>query len=173
MTCLTVDTANPRRLSLEALSEVLNPPPPVDYLDYAENKVSFSERESPFKGNYNRNLFGYFDEILRALSPDDPCRIVTLAKSAQLGGTVLANIFTCGSIEMDPVDFLYVHPTEGNAKRWSKMKLSPMLKNSASLKALFRSRLAMAAIPFFTRSGWMVVELSRSPVRTRRHRSAR
>ncbi|MEW4461897.1 terminase gpA endonuclease subunit [Roseibium algicola] len=137
MTCLTVDTANPRRLSLEVLSEVLNPPPPVDYLDYAENKVSFSERESPFKGNYNRNLFGYFDEILRALSPDDPCRIVTLAKSAQLGGTVLANIFTCGSIEMDPVDFLYVHPTEGNAKRWSKMKLSPMLKNSASLKALF------------------------------------
>ena len=29
--------------------------------------------------------------ILLALSPDDPCRIVSLAKSAQLGGTVLAN----------------------------------------------------------------------------------
>lgn len=137
MTFMSVETANPTKLSGLALATVLKPAPPVDYLEYAETKVHLSERETPYPGPYNSELFCYFNEVLNALHPDDPCRVVTLAKSAQLGGTVLANIFTCGSIEMDPGDFLYVHPTEGNAKRWSKMKLSPMLKNSASLKSLF------------------------------------
>ena len=75
------------------LAEALEPPPPVDYLAWAETNIVFSKRESPMPGPYNRERFSYFDEILTALSPDDPCRIVTLSKSAQLGGTVLANIF--------------------------------------------------------------------------------
>ncbi|MBQ4826567.1 phage terminase large subunit family protein [Leisingera sp. HS039] len=121
----------------DVLAEVLDPPPPVDYLTWAEHNIEFSERESEFSGPYNRQRFRYFDAILMALSPEDPCRIVTLAKSAQLGGTVLANIFTGGSMDMDPGDFLYVHPTEENARRWSKMKLQPMLKGTTALRKIF------------------------------------
>ena len=121
----------------DVLAEILTPPPPVDYLKWAEDNIVFSERESEFSGPYNRQRFRYFDEILQALSPDDPCRIVSLSKSAQLGGTVLANIFTGGSMDMDPGDFLYVHPTHDNAVRWSKMKLSPMLKGTTALRKIF------------------------------------
>ncbi|CAD7036483.1 terminase [Pseudorhizobium halotolerans] len=137
MTSIIVETANADRIGREVLAEILTPPPEVDYLAWAEKNIVFSERESPFPGRYNRDLFPYFDEILRALSPADPCRIVTIMKSAQLGGTVVANIFTLGSIEMDPGDILYVHPTESNAQRWSKMKLAPMLRNTSSLTRLF------------------------------------
>ncbi|MBG6148094.1 phage terminase large subunit GpA-like protein [Labrenzia sp. EL_142] len=137
MNCHVAETANPERLAYDAMADAWTPPPKVDYLKWAEDNIVLSERESPYPGPYNRDLFGYFDEVLRAMSPDDPCRIVTLKKSAQLGGTVLANIFCCGSLEMVPGDFLYVHPTEGNAQRWSKQKLAPMLKNTASLRALF------------------------------------
>jgi phage terminase large subunit GpA-like protein len=121
----------------DVLAEILDPPPPIDYLKWAEDNIVFSDRESEFAGPYNRQRFRYFDEILLALSPDDPCRIVSLAKSAQLGGTVLANIFTGGSMDMDPGDFLYVHPTDENARRWSKMKLSPMLKGTTALRKIF------------------------------------
>ncbi|ARO22934.1 phage terminase large subunit GpA protein [Rhizobium sp. TAL182] len=137
MTSVIVDTANAQRVGYDVMAQVLTPPPEVDYLGWAERNIVFSERESPYPGPYNRNLFAYFDEVLRALSPDDPCRVVTIAKSAQIGGTVVANIFTGGSIEMDPGDFLYVHPTENNAQRWSKMKLAPMLRNTTSLAKLF------------------------------------
>ncbi|MDX3929212.1 MAG: phage terminase large subunit family protein [Shinella sp.] len=137
MNSVLVDTANARRIGYEVLAEILQPPPEVDYLAWAEANIVFSERESPFPGPYNRNLFAYFDEVLRALSPDDPCRIVSVAKSAQIGGTVVANIFTGGSMDMDPGDFLYVHPTENNAQRWSKMKLAPMLRNTTALARLF------------------------------------
>lgn len=121
----------------DVLADVIDPPPPVDYLTWAEENIVFSSRESPLPGPYNRERFSYFDEILRALSPDDPCRVVTLSKSAQLGGTVLANIFTGGSMDMDPGDFLYVHPTDENARRWSKMKLAPMLKGTTALRKIF------------------------------------
>lgn len=137
MTHMIVETANAEYVALDAFCEVMTPPPPVDYLAWAVDNIKFSKRESNFAGDYNRELFPYFDEILRALSPDDPCRVVTVQGSAQIGKTVVANIFTLGSVAMDPGDFLVVHPTEPNAKRWSKMKLAPMLKNTASLKHLF------------------------------------
>lgn len=140
MTSMIVNVANARRICDDVFAEVMTPPPPVDYLGWAESNIVFSERESPLPGPYNRDLFFYFDEILRALSPSDPCRIVTLKKSAQLGGTVLANIFCGGSMDMDPGDFLYVHPTDSNAQRWSKMKLAPMLKGTTSLAKLFPMR---------------------------------
>jgi phage terminase large subunit GpA-like protein len=134
---LDIGVTSAEWLAADIMADVLNPPPAVDYLDWAEKNIVFSKRESPLPGPYSRERFSYFNEILGALSPDDPCRIVTLAKSAQLGGTVLANIFTGGSMDMDPGDFLYVHPTEENARRWSKMKLAPMLKGTTSLQRIF------------------------------------
>ena len=128
---------NPRRLAFEALATVAEPPPPVDYLAWARENIVFSERISAFPGPYDEKLFPFFSEILGALSPEDPCSIVTLHKSAQLGGTILANIFTLGTMDMDPCDFLYVHPTEENAARWSKTKLMPLVRETEAIRALF------------------------------------
>jgi hypothetical protein len=115
----------------------MTPPPPVDYLRWAEDNIVFTERESPLPGPYNRDLFYYFDEILRALSPDDPCRIVSVHGSAQLGKTVLANIFCGGSLAMDPaISSTSIRPRT-TPQRWSKMKLVPMLKGTTALRALF------------------------------------
>jgi phage terminase large subunit GpA-like protein len=132
-----IQLANAERLALEAAARVFEPPPPVDYLKWSEENIVFSERESPFPGPFNVRLFPHVVEIFRALSPDDPCRIVTLEGSAQIGKTVIANAFVGGSMAMDPSDLMVVHPTEDNAARWSKLKLSPMLKSTVSLRALF------------------------------------
>ncbi|MFK4824834.1 phage terminase large subunit family protein [Paenochrobactrum sp. BZR 588] len=129
--------SNAQRLGLEVLFEQTQPPPPVDYLQWAKANIVFSDRITQFPGPYNEALFPFFSEILKSLTPDDPCRMVTISKSAQVGGTVLANIFTLGTMDMDPCDFLYVHPTEENASRWSKQKLMPLLRETTSLAALF------------------------------------
>jgi len=137
---MCIHLGNPDRLALNAVALALEPPPPVDYLAWAENNITFKDGESPFPGPYNPAMFPEFTEILVALSPDDQCRIVTLAKSAQLGGTILANIFILGSIDLDPADLMYIHPTEDNAVRWSKRKLKPMLDGSPNLQRLFVSK---------------------------------
>jgi phage terminase large subunit GpA-like protein len=138
MNQIVVDVANAERIACDVLFHALNPPDKVDYLAWAEDNIVFSELESPdYPGPYSRRLFRYFDEVLKALSPDDLCRIVTLLKSAQIGATVVATIYTGGSMDMDPSWFLYVHPTENNAERWSKMKLAPMLRGTTALSKLF------------------------------------
>jgi phage terminase large subunit GpA-like protein len=134
---MCVQIANAARLAMEAEAQALTPPPPVDYNAWAQRNIVFTERESPFPGPYSPSQFPHLTEIFNALSPDDPCRTITLMGSAQVGKTVVGNIFTGGSMSMDPCDLLIVHPTEDNARRWSKMKLVPMLKGTTALADIF------------------------------------
>jgi phage terminase large subunit GpA-like protein len=132
-----IQIANADKVVALAAAAALQPPPPVDYLGWAEGNIVFTKRESSFPGPYNRRNFPYFDEILRALSPDDPCRIVTVKCSAQIGKTVMGNIFVGGTMDMDPCDLMFTHPTEENARRWSKLKLRPMLRGTPALARIF------------------------------------
>ncbi len=128
---------NPAKLAFQELAKACEPPPAVDFLKFAKEEIVFSERISAQPGRYREDLFPFFSEILRALAPDDPCTVVTLKKSAQVGGTVLANIFLFGTLVLAPCDFLYVHPTEENASRWSKTKLMPLLRETTAVRLLF------------------------------------
>lgn len=160
--------ANPAHILRQAVALVMTPPPPIDFEQWAVDNITFSKRESPFPGPYNPDLFPFFTEILKALGPDDPCRTVTLKKSAQIGGTILANVFTLGTQGMDPCDFMYIHPTDDNAVRWSKLKLKPMLRSTASVSKVFpeRSRDGGDSILFKERSdgrGSILVSGANSP----------
>lgn len=135
---MSVLLANPRKLMATIAASILMPPPPVDYLQWAIDNIEFRAADSAFPGPYNRDLFPFFDEIYKALSPNDPCRIVSFKKSAQLGGTVVANVFVGGSMVMDPGYFMYVHPTDGNGARWSRMKLKPFIETTDCLNAIFK-----------------------------------
>ncbi len=137
---MQVEIANAWKVALLSAAAVIAPPPPVDYEAWAIDNLTFSERESQMPGRYNPELFPFFAGIFHALSPEDPCRIVSWAKGAQLGGTALATIFTLGSLAMDPCDFLFVHPTEDNAKRWSRLKLAPMMRSTPVIDRAFPQR---------------------------------
>ena len=75
------------------ITDGFQPTPPVDFEKWAIDTVSFSDRESQFPGPYNPNRFRPFTEIYKALRPEDPCRIVTFSKGAQIGGTIIATVF--------------------------------------------------------------------------------
>lgn len=122
-------------MALEVLAEALEPPPPIDFRDWAQRNVKFGP-ESPIPGPYNRDLFPFFDRILEVLGPEHPVREVVLQKSAQLGGTVLAQIFIGATLDLDPRLILYTHPTTENATRWVKQKWRPFLRQTSSLVRL-------------------------------------
>lgn len=129
--------ANAERLAHEAIAAAFRPPPQIDYLDFAERHVVFDE---PIPGPFDRTKFPYFTEILRALSPSDPCRYVTIVSSAQIGKTTIGNIFTCGALTMGRGTVLYCHPTDDNARRWSRMKLSPLMRATPIVAEQFPQR---------------------------------
>ncbi len=129
---------NPERLGWLLAADILEPPPPLDYSAWAKEHVRFGN-ESRFTGPYQPDKFPYNDFILKLLSPEHPSRVVVMKKSAQLGGTVLAQIFVAASLDLDPGPFLYVLPTDSNAERWSNLKWRPMLRQIESLKAQFKT----------------------------------
>lgn len=122
-------------LTADVEASVMTPPPPIDLIDWATRNVTFPKGTAR-PGPYNPKDFPFFDRVLEVLSPDHPCRIVSLAKGAQLGGTVLAMIFACGTMDLDPAPFLFTHPTEPNARRWMRMKFKPFIKASETLRRI-------------------------------------
>jgi phage terminase large subunit GpA-like protein len=130
--------ANPERLAVEIVAAALEPPPALDLLAWAECNIVFDD--GPFRGPYSRTLFPFFDEVLRALSPTDPCRFVTMTASAQVGKTALATIFVLAQMSSARGSFMVVHPTEDNGIRWARMKLAPMMKSTAIVRDLFPQR---------------------------------
>jgi phage terminase large subunit GpA-like protein len=135
-TMMGVLLANPQHLVGSALASALEPPPPLDLHRWACDNIVFG-KDSPYPGPYDPARFPWNEEILRALSPDDPTRLVALKGSAQFGKTVIALIFCAGSVAEAGGYFLYVHPQEDNAARWAKMKLRPMLRQSSCLTKVF------------------------------------
>jgi phage terminase large subunit GpA-like protein len=131
--------ANLERLGHEVLAGALKPPEAIDYLKFATENIVFSDGE-PRPGPYDRRAFPYFDEVLRALGPDDPARIITLLASAQIGKTILGNVFALGSAVLGRGTVLIVHPGLEGASRWSRMKLSPMMRGIPVVASLFPQR---------------------------------
>ncbi|WP_082830498.1 MULTISPECIES: terminase gpA endonuclease subunit [unclassified Pseudovibrio] len=129
--------ANPRHHLRAAAAAAAMPPPPVDYVKWAQKNVFFRPERSDFPGYYNPDVFPFFNEILKALSPEEPCRTVSFKKSAQLGGTILALIWTMASLDVQGGDFMYITPTLENAKRWSKSKFEPLANDIPSIRAKF------------------------------------
>jgi phage terminase large subunit GpA-like protein len=138
--------SNVSRLALEALAAGLMPPPAIDLLDWAERTIVIPD--GAFPGPFNRRLFPFFDDVLRALSPSDPCRFVTLVSSAQCGKTTIGNIFCIGMLSLGRGTFAVIHPNEDNATRWSKMKLSPLMASTPGVREQFpaRTRDSLASI---------------------------
>lgn len=131
--------ANNARLWRLDLATAWRPAPAVDLNRWAVDNLEFGP-ESPFPGRYDPDLFPFYRHILDLLSPEDPVRKVTLLKSAQTGGTLLAQIFAAGSMDLDPGPTLHVHPTESNATGYARTKWRPMLRVCPRLGEVFETR---------------------------------
>lgn len=134
-------------------AEVLAPPPAPDFEAWAVDHVRFGD-ESPFPGPYDPARFPFFKRVFEVLSPEHPARIVTLAGSAQIGKSVVCQVFTGATLDLDPCQFIYYHPTEGNATEWARLKWKPFLLGSARLTELLgeeRSRDGSRSLLFYER----------------------
>lgn len=130
--------ADPRRIAASVVATVMRPPPPPDFNAWAESPegIVFG-RESPFPGPYSRATFPPAERMLVVLEPQHPARVVTLMGSAQIIKTTLAQIFVGASMDLDPCDMLYVHPSHDNAMRWARGKWRQMRQQSVRLRAIF------------------------------------
>lgn len=131
--------ANDARLWRLDLATAWRPAPPIDLNRWAIEHLEFGP-ESPFPGRYDPSRLPFFRRVLEVLTPDHPARNVTLLKSAQLGGTLLAQIFVAASMDLDPGGIMHVHPTESNATGYARTKWRPMIRSCRRLGEVFELR---------------------------------
>ena len=125
------------RIVANALAAVMDPPPPPDITAWCERNIIFDER-SPMPGAFNIERFTFLREIHEVLSPEHPCREVTVKGSAQWGKTVSVIQPTLGAwFEYTPLDALVVHPTQSAATEWVDNKWMPMRRQAPGLRAIF------------------------------------
>jgi phage terminase large subunit GpA-like protein len=127
---------DPRAAVLNVVATVMRPPPPADFNAWAEANIVFG-RESPIPGPYRRSTLPLAERVLECLGPEHPARVITVVGNVQSGKTTLAQIFIGASMDIDPCDMGYVHPTHDNAMRWSRRKWKVMRKQSAALQRIF------------------------------------
>jgi phage terminase large subunit GpA-like protein len=118
---------------------VLDPPPPLDLNAWADGHVILGN-ESPYPGRYDSRRFPFFRKILEVLGPEDAARVIAVKASAQVGKTFIASIFVAASLDLDPGQVLYVHPTEGNAIRYARTKWRPLIRETPRLGEIFDVR---------------------------------
>jgi phage terminase large subunit GpA-like protein len=120
-----------------AMAAAMIPPPPPDITRWCEDNIVFDER-SPMPGPFNIERFKFLAEIHEVLSPEYPCREVTIRGSAQIGKTVSIIQPTLGAWhEYTPLDSLVVHPTQPAATEWVDNKWMPMRRQADGLRRIF------------------------------------
>lgn len=126
--------ADPSAAARAVVAKVSRPPPPVDLNAWAVRNIVFGA-ESPLPGPYDPEKFPFFRRPLELASPEDPSDGWDMRKSAQLGGTILAQIIVCGRLDEAPGPMLYVHPIDSNAKKWKRNKFSKMVAQTPRIAA--------------------------------------
>jgi phage terminase large subunit GpA-like protein len=120
-----------------AAAAAMMPPPPPDITRWCEENIVFDER-SPLPGPFQIASFPFLREIHDVLSPEHPCREVTIRGSAQWGKTVSIIQPTLGAWhEYTPLDSLVVHPTQSAATEWVRNKWLPMRRQAPGLREIF------------------------------------
>ena len=125
------------RIVAQVIADAMRPPPPPDITRWCEENIVFDER-SPMPGPFRIEKFPFLREIHEVLSPEHPCREVTVVKSAQIGGTVsIINPMIGAWHEYTPLDSLVVHPTQSSATEWVDNKWLPMRRQAPALRRIF------------------------------------
>lgn len=120
-----------------SMADVMRPPPPPDITRWCEENIVFDER-SPMPGPFSITRFPFLREIHEVLSPEHPCREVTIRGSAQWGKTVsIIQPTVAAWHEYTPLDSLVVHPTQSAATEWVDNKWLPMRRQAPGLRRVF------------------------------------
>jgi phage terminase large subunit GpA-like protein len=126
--------ARARRGAARLLRERLKPPPQLSVSEWADlHRYLPSTSAEP--GRWRTDRTPYLREIMDAFS-DPMVERVVFMKAAQIGGSeALMNVLAY-FIDQDPAPVLFVCISDGEAAKFSKERVAPMIRDTPVLEAL-------------------------------------
>ena len=122
------------QLYRDAFNRSAQPPPDLLAWEWADEHRVLSKIASADAGKWKTDTTPYMREILEYLSASSPVKRVVLRKGAQLAATETGNTWLGYLMDMVGGPILVVMPTVDMAKRWSKQRLAPMLRDTPQLR---------------------------------------
>lgn len=110
---------------------------PID--KWVEDDPFYLPSNTAEPGPYNLSRAPYQRDILRAMSPEDPAKTVTLVFGSQMGKTTVENIVMCYYIYEEPSPIGFAFSDESNLKNYVKNKFDPMLAANSQIKDVLKS----------------------------------
>lgn len=122
-----------RERAREALRVAFEPPPEISIDQWADAERVLSSEFAAEPGQWSTDRAPYLREIMRTIS-DDAWQEVVLKTASQVGkSSVLEN--TMGYyMQADPSPIIIVRETDAAAKKWSKERLAPMIRDTPALR---------------------------------------
>lgn len=117
----------------QKLMKAFATPPDMTVSQWADTYRMLSPESSAEPGRWNTDRAPYQREIMDAVS-DDRCYKVVIMSSAQVGKSEVILNMIGYHIDYDPAPIMYVLPTDSMAETFSKDRVSPMIRDSKSLK---------------------------------------
>lgn len=124
---------NTKRL-FKKLLKTFDVPPDMTVSEWADAYRMLSPEASAEPGKWRTDRALYQKEIMDAVS-DDKCYKVVIMSSAQVGKSEIILNMIGYHIDYDPAPIMYVLPTDSMAATFSKDRVSPMIRDTPSLKA--------------------------------------
>lgn len=103
-------------------------------VDQWAEKNRYLPSTSAEPGRWRNSRTPYLIEPMRAMSPSHPAESITLMFGSQLGKSEAMVNATGACIDIAPGPILWVQPFEGLAKKFSRQRIDPLIKETKSLK---------------------------------------
>jgi phage terminase large subunit GpA-like protein len=114
--------------TLERMADTLLPPPEMTIDEWADKYRVLSPEYSAEPGQWSTDRAPYLREIMRACSPQHPCKRVVVCKPSQSGGSEACVLNVIGhTVHLEPRSVLIVMPNLELAAAFSRERLEPMI----------------------------------------------
>lgn len=132
-------TANIKNFSLiKSFFDGLRPEDRIDVDQWSDKNINLPD-SSAEPGPYRSSRTPYLIKIMKVLSVYSSVRYIVFVKCSQIGGTQIGLNWLGYIIDVAPGGALIISPTDGNAKRNSKVRVEPMIRSSPVLRARIKS----------------------------------
>ena len=110
------------------------PPENLTVDEWADRNRRLSPETSAEAGPWRTSRTPYLQQPM-AVFTDPKVRKITMVAASQVGKSELELNIIGYIIDQDPGSILYVHPTVEDARKFSRLRVSPMIRDSKVLKA--------------------------------------
>lgn len=121
-------------LCFESFWRGLLPDPLLTVSEWADERRILSPKASSEHGPWRTARTPYLRKAMNDLSATSKVREVVMVFGAQLGKSESLNNWMGYAMDIQPAPTLFVQPTIDLAKRYSKMRIAPMIEASPSLQ---------------------------------------